>query len=303
MLTAARPGSSTGERALTRMADLFVLATLSTLIVVVPPRVGFLSSVLFGEARYLGSIISATAVLLAGAFAVLSARPSRRLHGLQVATVAAFSVLYLVLPTVSDVAARRQLGLQNDGRYVSFPHDGGVLQTEAATRFLMQGRNPYSTHYRDTEMTLSHHSARRLWEPLGFEENPALTYFPYPPGTLLASLPFHVVGAVLFGWFDQRLVYLAALVPLGLAGYFLPSRAAFRLPFLTLLVSNPIHARYFVQGFNDILCAVSRLHRLRPAGPANASLRAPSCAGVWHEAVRLDTGPLLLRPGPRVASR
>jgi len=250
---------SDGNERLRIAADLFVLVILCFFAVLLRPRTDYLSFKLFGNSPFskqaLGGMITVMAMAMIAGYLALSLR-GRRAAGTKLLIVVLFSVGFVVLPTVSDMLARKELGIRTPGKIVSFPHDGGVLQTEAAMAFLVGGRNPYKADYRATEMAQSHHSNPRLWKRLGFDENPALDFFPYPPMTLLLSMPVALAWEGLFGWYDQRVVYIIALIALGLVGYRLAGRSAFRLPLLCLLVLNPFYAQFFTYGFNDILCVL-----------------------------------------------
>ncbi len=80
----------------------------------------------------------------------------------------------------------------------SYSHDGGVIQTEATIDFLLQGRNPYAEDYTKTALA--------AWGNSEFRS--ALYHYPYLPWTFLFSAPFRLAADRLWGWYDQRFVYL-----------------------------------------------------------------------------------------------
>jgi hypothetical protein len=164
-----------------------------------------------------------------------------------------FTVIALMVPTCSDILARRDLGLTDQaGRTISLAHDGGVLQTEAAMEFLLQGKSPYQADYSQTAMAQGRDSQPALWQYYGFKENPAFHYFPYPPAILLLSLPFYLASKSLLGWYDQRLVAILALFLLGLFTTLLAKPDERRPLFLAIIVLNPLLARFFQMGMNDV---------------------------------------------------
>ncbi|MFC1498006.1 hypothetical protein ACFLS1_06010 [Verrucomicrobiota bacterium] len=245
---------------LTVLCDVFVFTVLCVFIVLFPPRLTYLSFV-FGlrsavSSDMLGGIATGFSMILLLAYFILMMHTFPFAEKLKLLIVVLFAFFLIILPTVSDMAARKDLGIQSNGNYVSFPHDGGVLQTEAAMDFLCRGVNPYSAYYGDTAMSQSHHSNPALWKSLGFDENPAYRFFPYPPFVLILSLSFRALWSLFFGWYDQRIVYIAALAVLGIVAYALPRKKEFRLPFLAFTVLNPLYAGFFIEGMNDILCVL-----------------------------------------------
>ena len=108
----------------------------------------------------------------------------------------------LVLLAVLAPASKMILLRQQSGP-ASYSHDGGVIQTEAAIDFFMQGKNPYVEDYTQTPMA--------EW---GIDEfRTALYHYPYLPWTFLFSAPFQWLSRLTIGWYDQRLVYSLSLRP------------------------------------------------------------------------------------------
>jgi hypothetical protein len=239
--------------------DLVVLVCIGVYLVLAPPEMVYLSyrlgyrSPLWGDVLGSGATGLSTLLLLAY-FAATCARPTHRTARIKGAVVIALAILGVVLPTVSDMLARHDIGLRVKNRTVSEAHDGGVLQTEAAVSFLLQGQSPYSADYSTTAMAQSADSDPDLWRSLGFDENPAYHFYPYPPLTFLASVPFAVGAHAAFGWFDERLVYLLAWLVLGVLAYRLPADRSWRWPLVVLLALNPISVRILITGRNDMLC-------------------------------------------------
>jgi hypothetical protein len=239
--------------------DIVVLFSLSVFLIRMRPQIGYLSYVLGPKTQISqdalgGAIIGMSTLLVLAFFLIALKGRGTWAKYLKISIVCFFAVFFVVLPTISDMAARKNIGLRSHGRQVSVAHDGGVLQTEAAIKFILKGISPYSADYRDTEMKRGADSDPLLWKRLGFDENPAHHYYSYPPFALLLSIPFHLLSEWLFDWYDQRVVYLFAFVALGFMSYRFPMSTQFKLPFMTLLVLNPISSRELMWGMNDVLC-------------------------------------------------
>ena len=239
--------------------DVIVLLLISVFLILRPPSLRYLSY-LYGPTSALsvdtlgGAFTGLSTLLLIVYFLLAMGRQGKWARRAKLVLVLILGGINVLLPTASDIIARHDLGLWHRGRQASCAHDGGVLQTEAAVGFLLQGRSPYSADYSETEMAQGGDSRPELWQSLGFEENPAYHFCPYPPLTILLSLPFHLVAHATLGWFDQRIIYVLAWGVLAVLGYLLPTSPRWRLPLMALLIFNPIATMFFVMGRNDILC-------------------------------------------------
>lgn len=103
-----------------------------------------------------------------------------------------------VLPLVSAIWAR-----------IGAPPEYGVhdiiLQTESAVRFLLDGNNPYATDYLGTPL------GKFNYTELGSQAtNPALYHYVMPPGYLLQNVFLYVPFMSLFGFYDGRILNVAA---------------------------------------------------------------------------------------------
>lgn len=149
------------------------------------------------------------------------------------------------LPTAKLMLLRAQSGP------ASYSHDGGVIQTEATIRFLLEGKNPYTEDYGETPMA--------EW---GFSEyRTALYHYPYLPWTFVFSAPFYLAGEAA-GGFDQRMVYLLLLAGgLAAAATLAPPGRA-RLGLVALLALNPLMALDVIFGQNDVFVLVWLLFSL-----------------------------------------
>ncbi len=159
-------------------------------------------------------------------------QPAFRWKGVLLGAILVTAVL---LPTTKLILLRAANGP------ASYTHDGGVIQTEATIRYLLEGKNPYVEDYVATPMA--------EW---GFSRfRTALYHYPYLPWTFVFSAPFYVGGQVA-GFFDQRLVYLLLLiVALALAPQ-LATGARNKLALVMLLGLNPMMALDVLFGQNDV---------------------------------------------------
>jgi hypothetical protein len=157
------------------------------------------------------------------------------LYRVKLALIWAIILLGVFAPTIKLMLLRQGSGP------ASYSHDGGVIQTEATINFLYSGRNPYVEDYTQTPMA--------EW---GINEfRTALYHYPYLPWTFLFSAPFKPLATALFGWFDERMVYLL-LFALTLA--LLPRLARGQLSKLLLVMLvglNPIMGNDVIYGQND----------------------------------------------------
>ena len=140
----------------------------------------------------------------------------------------------LVLPSAKLILLRQQSGP------ASYTHDGGVIQTEAAIVYFLEGKNPYREDYTGTPMAEWGFSRYRT----------ALYHYPYLPWTFLFSAPFYLAGQAL-GAYDQRWVYLLLmLITLALAPRLVSGQRA-KLGLVAVLALNPIMALDLIFGQND----------------------------------------------------
>ena len=94
-----------------------------------------------------------------------------------VSTVVSQSVLLILLRQATGPA--------------SYTHDGGVIQTEEALKYVLAGKNPYVEDYVNTPLA--------EW---GLDYKTALYHYPYLPWTFFFSTPFCLVSQAVLGWYD-----------------------------------------------------------------------------------------------------
>jgi hypothetical protein len=155
-------------------------------------------------------------------------------------TIVIFMVAVAVaLPTALNIIWRLQ-----DGP-ATHAHDG-LIQTEEAIKFILHGQNPYTEDYVDTPMA-----------DFPGREPPItdlpLYHNPYLPFLFVGSIPFYLLSETFLGWYDQRLVFLAAyfVTLLLLAGLVNGRRQQ-----LTAMIAvglNFLYAIYLADGRNDVM--------------------------------------------------
>ncbi len=144
-------------------------------------------------------------------------------------------VVVVFAPTVKLILLRHQSGP------ASYCHDGGVIQSEAAIQFALQGKSPYVENYTGTPMA--------EW---GIKYHTALYHYPYLPWTFLFSAPFYLGVRAITGWYDQRIVYLGLFALLLALASALAERKKEKLMLVMLLGLNPIMASDVIFGQNDV---------------------------------------------------
>jgi hypothetical protein len=199
----------------------------------------------------------------------------RRVYTIKLGLVLLAVVLMALMPAALWIVKRR----------ASAPHlyaHDGLLQTEAAMDFMRQGLNPYAQDYSDTPL------GQREFEEEGLTINPALDYVAYMPFLFEFSYPFYRMGLALWGWWDQRMLYIPILVVLLGLLPLLTRRPWARLCLVLLVGLNPLLMLGFIEGRNDVfellllLVAALALQRGRPAlGFASLMLAAATKQTAW----------------------
>lgn len=158
--------------------------------------------------------------------------------------------LLVIFPTFLTMKARW------GGPHHELAHDGGTIQVEEAVKMILRGQNPYKETYHGTPL--------ENWR--GFM-NLAVFHYPYFPFSFLASIPFYGLGRLLWGGFDQRVIYIFYHMGSLAIAWFLFRKESSRLAAAAWIGLNPFIARYFPLGVNDtgpvfwILCGLLLLRR------------------------------------------
>lgn len=143
-----------------------------------------------------------------------------------------------LLPTGLNIMQRQAEGP------ATHAHDG-LIQTEIAIEYLLNGRNPYTEDYVDTPMA----------DFPGRE--PPLTDAPlyhnaYLPFLFIGSMPFYQLSHALLGWYDQRFVYLLAYFGVLLLLPLLVKQPRDKLAVMIAFGLNFLFTFYLADGRNDI---------------------------------------------------
>ena len=118
-----------------------------------------------------------------------------------------------------------------------------IIQQEAAIRYLLDGKNPYSEKYFGTPLEDWHYSDT--------EENPALYHFVMQPLYLTFSLPFYPLFGRTIGYFDGRFPLLFLFFLSLLVAFRLVKDGEKRRSFVLLLAFNPLMIIYTLEGRSD----------------------------------------------------
>lgn len=149
-------------------------------------------------------------------------------------------LILVVIPTLIAV-----IGRQLTTPHV-FAHDG-LIQSEAATDYFLQGKNPYVEDYVDTPM------ADWPYREGDLTENPTLYNYLYLPLTFILAAPFQVIGTSLWGWFDHRFIYLPLFILFLIVSGSLTSDPVKRVSLILLLGLNPVLVPFIIEGRNDVV--------------------------------------------------
>lgn len=135
----------------------------------------------------------------------------------------------------------------------SWCHDS-VVQFEEAIQMVRHKRNPYKEDFTQTSMS--------QWK--GWENNPALHHFVYPPMLLYLSVPVEAVSRKVLWrmpenvdrlgerFYDQRIVVLAFFAGFLAVVWFYLREHPHRVGLTSIIVLNPFLAPFVVEGRNDV---------------------------------------------------
>lgn len=120
-------------------------------------------------------------------------------------------------------------------------HDGGV-QTEIASRFLTEGKNPYSVSYGNF------FKGERFYH--GDEPHPLLFSYAYSPLTAIINTPFLLFTNSIFKFVDFRITTLFFFVASSLVGAIIARK---KILFLILFLLNPLMVHMVFLGTTDVI--------------------------------------------------
>ena len=154
-----------------------------------------------------------------------------------------YLLLWIIILTVVILPAAKMIILRHENLPQSYSHDGGVIQTEVAIDYFLQGKSPYIETYHNTPMA--------DW---GFAQfRTALDHYPYLPATFILSAPIKTLALHLWGWYDQRFTYLLLFILMlfllrGITGHNHEAMLG-----LTMFVGlNPLMGLDVIFGQNDV---------------------------------------------------
>lgn len=169
----------------------------------------------------------------------LSDRGQRILFLAQLFIVLFVITMSVLLPTGLEVIQRFREGP------ASHAHDG-LIQTEEATKYLLEGKNPYVENYVDTPMADFPGREPPLTEA-------PLYHLAYLPALILISVPLYAISDTLMGWYDQRFLYVLLFFSTLIL---LPQLVDGQRRKLSLMIAfglNFLFAFYMADGRNDIV--------------------------------------------------
>lgn len=169
----------------------------------------------------------------------LPERRGRILFMVRLAIVFFIVLMAVVLPAGLNIIQRLDEGP------AFYAHDG-LIQTEEAVKFILDGKNPYREDYVDTPMA-----------DFPGREPPItdlpLYHNPYLPFLFLSAIPFYLLSQATLGWYDQRLVFLLAyFVTLLLLAELVKERRR-KLGLMIAFGLNFLFAFYAADGRNDVM--------------------------------------------------
>ncbi|NMC12675.1 MAG: DUF2029 domain-containing protein [Chloroflexi bacterium] len=145
--------------------------------------------------------------------------------------------LVVIIPAILFIILRL-----NSAPY-KFVHDG-VVQNESATKFFLEGKNPYVENYLNTPL-------KDFPYPPGIHA--AFDYYSYLPFTFIFPLTIQIWLEPILGWFDHRIVYLLCFIlVIGLIFRLIKNNDD-RSIAVSIIGLNPFFVYFIIQGRNDIL--------------------------------------------------
>ena len=168
-------------------------------------------------------------------------RYHRYAYLLRLAIVIFMLMIATVLPAGLNIGARLQEGPATNA------HDG-LIQTEIAIDYLLQGKNPYTENYLDTPMD-SGRQAEAFWTTT----DTPLYHNAYLPALFLISIPAKIIIQSWLGWYDQRILYLLLYLGLMLILPLLVKKQRNKLILLMIVGLNLLFPLFMAEGRNDIV--------------------------------------------------
>lgn len=160
-------------------------------------------------------------------------------HAVKLISLSLIITALVLLPTVKEMTARRQVGAWSHA-------NDNVIQSEAAVEMLLDGRNPYGESFINTPLGRFQDSFKNP------DAHPALYHFVYLPADIVFSVPFFVISKPILGWYDQRLLYLILFMGTVWLLYRILPRSDMSLGLTAAFALNPFMVPFIIEGRNDV---------------------------------------------------
>ena len=157
------------------------------------------------------------------------------------------TIILFIISLLVVLPCLHKIFLRHNGKPYEFAHDGGVIQTEEAVKYFLNGKNPYRETYDRTALD-EYYTVYKLDEIKGS----ILHHYTYLPLTFLLPVPFYVLSHAVIGWFDMRFIYLLMFIT---SLYFLPKLTNSNQNKALLLITfalNPFFTPFVASGRNEI---------------------------------------------------
>jgi len=166
------------------------------------------------------------------------------------AHVAKLVILVALIFLISISVIASGVYFRRNNYEISFTHDG-LIQTEVAIQYIIDGKNPYTENFFNTPMARLPYSQMATDYGATFV-NPALYHIIYLPYYLFFSIPFYLLSNLMLGWYDQRFVHIIIYLLSAVVIYCLPNAKSKKLFYLVFFAFNPLFLINFTGGNNDI---------------------------------------------------
>lgn len=158
-----------------------------------------------------------------------------------------FTIIIFIVFLLAVIPCLHKISLRHNGKPYEFAHDGGVIQTEEAVKYVLDGKNPYHEDYYKT--VLDEYYTEYKQDEI---KQSLMHHYTYLPLTFLLPVPFYVLSQAAIGWFDMRFIYLLMFI---ISLYFLPKLTNSnqnKALFLITFALNPFFTPFVAGGRNEV---------------------------------------------------
>lgn len=152
-----------------------------------------------------------------------------------------FILFFVIVPMIGVISFRHSQ--QADAQLT---HDN-VIQMEEAVKFLKQGKNPYAENYDQTPLV--DYGGGKVYGVT----NPALFHLINLPAHLALTTAASSIITPLFGFYDERMLYLLVYLALLYMVYRMGRTEVEKQRLVVLIGLNPLMIPFMVEGRNDVL--------------------------------------------------